>query len=70
MSAVISDRVVIEMLDVNLTEYKDEEFARVRFYPNGTCDEFTLILHSEKGEFLQIATEITTGLTVVSKVTR
>ena len=29
------------MLDINLTEYKDADVARVRFYPNGTCDELT-----------------------------
>ena len=27
--------ITIEMLDVNLTEYKDLDFARVRFFPNG-----------------------------------
>jgi hypothetical protein len=65
LSAQISDRLFIEMLDVNLTEYKDEELARVRFYPNGTSDEMTLILHSDKNEWCKISTEVTTGLTSV-----
>jgi hypothetical protein len=68
--AVISERVTVEMMDVNLIEYKDAESARVRFYPNGTCDEFTLILRSEKGEFIKISTEITTGLASVGPVDR
>ncbi len=53
------------MLDVNLSEYKDQETARVRFYPNGTCDEMTLILRSDKGEQRGIVLEITTGLATV-----
>ena len=64
-SAQLSDHIIIDMLDVNLTEYKDAESARVRFYPNGTCDEFTLILHSDKGEQRGIVLEITTGLASV-----
>jgi prepilin-type N-terminal cleavage/methylation domain-containing protein len=68
LSAQISDRLGIEMLDVNLTEYKDAEIARVRFYPNGTCDEMTLILHTlntEKNEWCKISLEVTTGLASV-----
>jgi len=63
--AQISNRVLIEMLDVNLTEYKDAEMARVRFYPNGTSDEMTLILRSEKGDQRGINLEVTTGLASV-----
>ena len=65
LSAQISDRVAIDMLDINLTEYKDAERARVRFNPNGTCDEMTLILRSEKNEQEGISLEITTGLASV-----
>jgi prepilin-type N-terminal cleavage/methylation domain-containing protein len=66
-SAHLSDRIIIEMLDVNLTEYKDEESARVRFFPNGTCDELTLIFHSDK-EWKKITFEITTSLAIVGDV--
>jgi prepilin-type N-terminal cleavage/methylation domain-containing protein len=65
LSAHISDRINIEMLDVNLSEYKDAETARVRFYPNGTCDEMTLILHSDQNEWRKISLEITTSLASV-----
>jgi prepilin-type N-terminal cleavage/methylation domain-containing protein len=68
LSAVIPEEVGLEMLDVNLSEYKDSEMARVRFYPNGTCDEMTVVLRSEKGEFKKITTEVTTGLTNVGDV--
>ncbi len=56
------DSVTIEMLDVNLTEYKDQKFARVRFFPNGMCDELTLVMLSDRGQRVGIQTEITTGL--------
>jgi prepilin-type N-terminal cleavage/methylation domain-containing protein len=61
-SAKFPDSVTIEMLDVNLREYKDEEVARVRFFKNGTSDEMTLIFRSDKGEWCAISLEITTGL--------
>jgi hypothetical protein len=63
LSAEISNRVDIEMLDVNLYEYKDSDAARVRFYPNGTCDELTLILrNAEHNQWRKIALECTTGV--------
>jgi prepilin-type N-terminal cleavage/methylation domain-containing protein len=52
----------VEMLDVNLLEYKDAPVAHVRFFPNGTSDELTLILRSENNEWRKISLEITTGL--------
>jgi type II secretion system protein H len=56
----------IEMLDVNLREYKDADVAKVRFFPNGTSDELTLVLRSDKNEWRTIKLEITTALPVVS----
>jgi hypothetical protein len=60
--ATIPEGIVLEMLDVNLTEYKDADLARVRFYPNGTCDELTIILRSTDGVWRKISLEVTTGL--------
>jgi len=70
MSATIDSSISIEMLDVNLTEYKDADIARARFYPNGTCDELTIILHSDQGQWFKIALEITTSLATVGPVDR
>ena len=61
-AASLSDHIVIEMLDVNFFELKDEEEARARFYPNGTSDEFTIVLHSDKNEWRKITLEVVTGL--------
>jgi Tfp pilus assembly protein FimT len=62
LSAQIPSNLSLEMLDVNLTEYKDADMARVRFYPNGTCDELTIVLHSDNNQWRKISLEITTGL--------
>ncbi len=62
LAGVIPEDVRLEMLDVNLLEYSQSEWTRVRFYPNGTSDEMTVIFHSNKGEFRKITLEPTTGL--------
>jgi hypothetical protein len=56
------DGITLEMLDVNFIEYKDQEEARVRFYPNGTSDELTIVLRSDQNEYRKISLECTTGL--------
>ena len=68
LSGQLSDRVVIEMLDVDLTEYKDNEEVKVWFYPNGVCDELTLILFDPSvghDPRRVISLEVTTGLASV-----
>ena len=47
---------------MNFLEHKDAESARVRFFPNGTCDELTVILKNDQNEYRMITWEITTGL--------
>lgn len=64
-SGTFAEDIAIEMLDVNLQEYRESDFVRVRFFPNGMCDEMTLILRSSKNEWRAITLEVTTGLTRV-----
>ena len=61
-STHLSDRIHIEGLGVNGEDWTEDEEARVRFYPNGTCDEMSLILLSDKGERVNITLEVVTGL--------
>lgn len=61
-SAQLSEQIGIEMLDVNFVEFKDDEIARVRFYSNGTSDEFFMVLRSDTGERRQITLEVVTAL--------
>lgn len=60
------ENCTIEMLDVNLQECKNFDTVRVRFYPNGTSDEMTLVLHSDNNEWRKISLELLTGLVSVS----
>ena len=66
-SAQISDQIRLEMVDVNFTEYKDADIARVRFYPNGTCDELTMVIRSDL-EWRKISLEVVTSLAQVEDV--
>lgn len=59
------ESVFLEMLDVNFIEYKDTEGARVRFFPNGTCDELNVVLRSDRNELRRIQLEVTTSLASV-----
>lgn len=60
-SARLPDSIAFKKLLVNLRDQMDNEDARVRFYPNGTCDAFTATLFSEENEERVISLEITTG---------
>ncbi len=65
LAASFDRSVTIDMLDINKNpdhDFKLDEFARVRFFPNGTSDELTLILRSDRGEQLGVVLEVTTGL--------
>lgn len=66
-SGRLSEPVVIQMLDINKLphDFLNDETARVRFFPNGTSDELTLILNSNQGEQRGIVLEVTTGLASV-----
>ncbi len=67
-SAQLPEDITIEMLDINLAEYRESDCARVRFFPNGTSDEMTLILRSSRNEWKKITIEPTTGLASVDEV--
>ena len=62
----LPESVVIRMLDINKLQHDflADEVARVRFYPNGTSDELTLILQSGADQ-RGVTLEITTGLASV-----
>jgi prepilin-type N-terminal cleavage/methylation domain-containing protein len=60
-SARLSSELVIEELAVNFLPLKDADEARVRFYPNGTSDEFTIVVQY-RGQWRKISLDIVTGL--------
>jgi prepilin-type N-terminal cleavage/methylation domain-containing protein len=58
----ISDKIMIEGLGINGEDWTEDEIARVRFYPNGTSDEFSIVLLSEKGERRNIWLDVVTAM--------
>ena len=66
-SATLPEGVDFAMLDINLMDFSQSDVARVRFFPNGTCDEMTVVLHSA-ADWRKITLEFSTGLWHVSDV--
>jgi prepilin-type N-terminal cleavage/methylation domain-containing protein len=58
----LSDKIMIEGLGINGEDWTEDEIARVRFYPNGTSDEFTIVLLSDKGERRNIWLDVVTAM--------
>jgi prepilin-type N-terminal cleavage/methylation domain-containing protein len=58
----LSDRIMIEGIRLHLKDFTEDEVVEVNFYPNGTCDEFSLLLVSGEGERRQISLEVATAL--------
>ena len=61
------DDVVASELAVHNLPLMDFSEAKVRFYPNGTCDEFTIILISDEGE-KKISMNVVTALSDVEVI--
>jgi prepilin-type N-terminal cleavage/methylation domain-containing protein len=61
-SATFPDNVWIELLGVNFIELQNADSARVKFQPNATCDEFTMVLMSDDHQAQKISLEVMTGL--------
>ena len=62
-TAQFDEIIFIEDLDINKVPggFLDAEKAYVHFFPNGTCDEMSLIIRLED-HWRQIKLEVTTGL--------
>jgi hypothetical protein len=57
----LSPSIVVEGLGVNGEDWTEDDEAHVRFYPNGTCDQMSVVLLSDKGERRNIWLEMVTG---------
>ena len=68
-SVILPANVDIDMLDIDMIDCRAQPKASVKFYPNGTCDELTLILHSGD-DWQKITLEYSTALASVGPVTR
>ena len=57
----LPEEVGIEELAVNFQLLKDADAVAVRFHPNGTSDEFTVVLRSLQGELRKLSLDPVTG---------
>ncbi|RME94595.1 MAG: prepilin-type N-terminal cleavage/methylation domain-containing protein [Verrucomicrobia bacterium] len=64
----IPDSVAFKELRVNLRDMMDYTEARVRFYPDGTCDAFEAVLFSDNSEEQRLKLEVTTGREIVEVI--
>ena len=67
--ATLPENVDIRMLDINLMDFGGSDIARVRFFPNGTCDELTLVLQAND-DWQKITLEFSTSIATASPVKR
>ncbi len=49
-SSQLPDDVMIRLLSVNFQDYMTMSEAHVRFFPNGTSDEFTILFETKDGQ--------------------
>ncbi|HEX5221367.1 MAG TPA: prepilin-type N-terminal cleavage/methylation domain-containing protein [Verrucomicrobiae bacterium] len=61
-AGTLPDGISFGMLQVNLLNFRESEWTRVRFFQNGTSDELRLVLTSDKGEAYGMELEPTTAL--------
>jgi prepilin-type N-terminal cleavage/methylation domain-containing protein len=60
-SGRLPDDVFIEELGVNFAPLKDADDVRIRFHPNGTSDEFTIVFQYQQ-QWRKISLDVITGL--------
>jgi type II secretory pathway pseudopilin PulG len=61
--------IIIDILGVNFIQLEQAPEARVHFHPNGTSDEFTILLHSAAdGSYRKISLDTVTALVDVETV--
>ena len=66
-SAALPDNIHFAMLDIFRQDYAESEWARVFFYPDGTCDEAVIVLIG-RGDQEKITLDYVTGTPVISDV--
>jgi len=66
-TARLNENVAVTLLYVNLKNRMDAEETRVHFYPNGTSDEFTMIIQAGNG-LRKVSLECVTALATVEVI--
>ena len=66
-SARLNENVAVTLLYLNLKDQMHAEETRIHFYPNGTSDEFAIVLQNERGT-RKISLECVTGFANVEVI--
>ena len=61
-TASLPKNVDIQIMGVNFVQYEHEDEAKVHFFPNGTSDEFTIVLQDDQFQTRQISLDVMTAL--------
>lgn len=56
----LGEDIMVQLIDVNFISYMEAPEARVRFFPNGIADEFTIVM-AWKGKQRTVTVDIITG---------
>jgi len=64
----LPESVAFKELTINLRDMMEMPEARIRFYPDGTCDALDAVLFSEQNEERRLRLEITTGRDILEVI--
>ncbi|MDB6057084.1 MAG: hypothetical protein JWO95_928 [Verrucomicrobiales bacterium] len=67
-AATFPKNVEIQILGVNFVQYEKADEAKIHFFPNGTSDEFTIVLQDDQFQTRQISLDVMTGLPDVEAI--
>ncbi|HWF19189.1 MAG TPA: type II secretion system protein [Verrucomicrobiae bacterium] len=60
--ATLPNNVEIQILGVNFVQYERADEAKIHFFPNGTSDEFTIVVQDDQFQTRQISLDVMTAL--------
>jgi hypothetical protein len=66
-TSTLPSGVDFAMLDINMMDFGASDVCRARFFPDGTSDEMTIVLH-DKDQWRKITLEFSTGIPMISDV--
>ena len=68
-AGTLPDSIHFAMLDIFRQDYLESDWAKIFFYPDGTCDETVMVLLG-RGESEKITLDYATGTPIVSDVSK
>ena len=68
-ASTLPDGIKFAMLDIFRQDYLESDWAKIFFYPDGTCDETVIVLLG-RGESEKINLDYATGTHIVSDVNK